>query len=232
MNISIIVPIYNEQESILPLYKQLKTVLNNRKRDYEIIFVNDGSTDRSLVNLNKIKDKHIRIIRFTRNLGLSKALSSGFKNAKGNIIVTMDGDLQNDVRDIPKLIKKLNEGYDVVCSWRYKRKDTFLSKKLPSYIFNLLVRAVFNVGIHDCSSTLRAYRKEAVKELVLSNGMHRYLPVLLAKKGRKVIEIKVMHHHRKYGKSKYKSPKRLVYGMFDLIRTKKYIRKFINQTKQ
>lgn len=220
MELSIIIPVYNEEGNVKPLYRQLETVLN-RFRNYEIIFVDDGSKDNTYHNITRIKDRRIRIIRLQKNLGLSKALETGFRNARGKVIVTMDGDLQNDTQDIPILLKKLNEGYDVVCGWRYNRKDSLIIKKFPSLIFNILVRMMFNLRIHDCSCTLRAYKRRAVKGLEMFDGAHRYLPLILAKRGMKITEIKVRHHPRVYGESKYKSIKRLFQGLSDLIKIKK-----------
>jgi len=210
--LSIIIPVYNEEGNVLLLYESLKEELDKLGKSYEIIFVNDGSTDNTLKILNKMKNK-VRVVTIHQNKGLSHALSEGFKSASGNIVVTLDGDLQNDPSDIPALIKKL-DCCDAVCGWRYDRKDSFLIKNLPSRIFNLIISAFFNIKIHDASCTLRAYKKNAARSLrFLKNGEHRIIPVLLSLKGFKVSELKVKHNARKSGKAKYNSPWRFVQGL-------------------
>lgn len=217
-DLSVIIPVYNEADNILPLYLSLKK--NISCGNYEVIFVNDGSDDNTLENLKKLKDGHVRIISLGVNSGLSAALAAGFRAAKGKEIVTMDGDLQNDPSDIPQLLKGL-EHYDVVCGWRYDRKDKFLTKCLPSKIFNLILIVLFNLSIHDSSCTLRAYKRDAAKSLnALDKGYHRFIPVLLSIKGFKVGEIKVKHNPRKFGKAKYNSPLRLIQGLKTLLRIK------------
>jgi glycosyltransferase involved in cell wall biosynthesis len=195
-----------------------KNVLNKKFKNYEIIFVDDGSTDRTYKEIKSIKDSKIKIFRHKENLGLSKALSTGFKNSSGKLIVSMDGDLQNDPKDIPRLIKELSKGYDVICSWRYNRKDSLLVKRVPSRIFNFMNRLFFNIGIHDSSCTLRAYKRNVVKNLRLKKGQHRIIPSILLKKGYKITEVKVNHNPRKKGKAKYNSPRRFIKGFFDLIK--------------
>ena len=218
--LSVIIPVYNEEKSIFLLFNKLKKELRTIKKSYEIIFVDDGSTDKTLFKINKIKNKnkYIVIIHSTKNQGLSSALTVGFKKASGNIIITMDGDLQNDSRDIKKLLKKLSKGYDVVCGWRYKRYDSLFIKKVPSKIFNFLIMLLFKLKIHDSSCTLRTYKKESIKNLELSEGMHRFIPLILAKKGYKIGEVKIRHHLRKFGKPKYNSPKRFFKTINELIK--------------
>jgi len=218
--LSVIIPAYNEEKNIFPLFNRLKNELNSIKRHYEIIFVDDGSTDKTLFNINKIKreNKNIVIIHSIKNQGLSSALSAGFKKASGNIIITMDGDLQNDPKDIKKLLKELSKGYDIVCGWRYKRRDSLFIKEIPSKIFNFLLKSLFKLKTHDSSCTLRAYTKESIRGLKLSRGMHRFIPLILTKRGCKVGEIKVNHYPRIYEKAKYNSPKRFFRGAVDLIR--------------
>jgi len=220
--LSVIIPVYNEEKNIFPLFNRLKNELDNIKKSYEIIFVDDGSIDRTYFNIQKIKNKNtnLKVIHFSTNHGLSSALNAGFKKASGNIIITMDGDLQNDPKDIKKLLKKLSKGYDVVCGWRHRRYDSLFIKKVPSKIFNFLIRFLFNLKIHDSSCTLRAYKKESIKNLELLKGMHRFIPLILAKKGYKIEEIKVKHHLRIYEKAKYNSPKRFFQGIFSLIKIK------------
>lgn len=217
MMISIIVPLYNEEESIKPLYNRLKKTMNKLRRKYEIIFIDDGSTDKSFNVLKKIakKDKKFRVVKFSRNFGQSAALSAGFKSTKGDIIVSLDADLQNDPKDIPRLLKKMKEGYDVVCGWRGIRKDPF-TKKTFSRLANWLENKITNIHIHDLGCTLRAYKRNTVKDIYLYGELHRYVPLLLFWKGYSVAEIEVKHHERKYGKTKY-GIHRLYHGFLDLL---------------
>ncbi len=203
--ISVVIPAYNEEENIPILYQKLKKVLDNLKEDYEIIFVDDGSTDRTPEILEEIaqKDKKVKVIRFRRNFGQTAAIYAGFEHATGDIIITMDADLQNDPEDIPKLLEKIREGYDIVSGWRKERKDPFLSRKLPSMIANWIISKVTGVKLHDYGCTLKAYRKEIAKRYRLYGDMHRFLPALAKRFGAKITEIPVKHHPRLYGKSKY-----------------------------
>ena len=218
--LSVIIPVYNEEKNIFPLFNRLKNELNNIKKSYEVIFVDDGSTDNTFFNINKIenKNKNIIMVHSTKNQGLSSALNSGFKKASGKIIITMDGDLQNDPKDIKKFLKKLSQGYDVVCGWRYKRYDSLFIKKIPSKVFNFLLKFLFKLKIHDSSCTLRAYTKKSIKSLELPEGMHRFIPLILAKKSYKIGEVKVRHNPRKYEKAKYNSPKRFFKTINELIK--------------
>jgi len=215
--ISVIVPVYNEKENIEALYKKLIKVL---KKEDEIIFVDDGSTDGSYEVIKKIheRDGRVKCIKFARNFGKTAALMAGFEIAKGDAVVTIDGDLQNDPDDIPKLLEKLKE-YDVVNGWRYDRKDPFFSKKLPSIISNKISRWLTGLKIHDFNCGLKAYKKECIKDLEIYGEMHRYIPAILYWKGYSVGEIKVKHHPRKFGKSKYGAA-RLIRGLLDLINFK------------
>lgn len=224
--LSIVIPLYNEEENIEPLYADLKRVLDGIGQEYEIIVVDDGSTDKSFDILKEIatKDSKLRIIRFKRNFGQSTAMSAGFQNAKGDVIVTLDADLQNDPSDIPNLLSELDKGYDVVCGWRKERKDPFFTKRLPSLFSNWLAHLLYNLKIHDSGCTLRAYRKEVVKDLSLYGEMHRYIPFLLAFEGNSVGEVEVKHSPRKYGKTKYNFL-RLLKGISDLF-TLIFIEKF------
>jgi glycosyltransferase involved in cell wall biosynthesis len=215
--ISIIIPCYDEEGNVVPLYLRLRKVLEGIGDKWEIIFIDDGSTDntfRILEGLNK-KDKRVRIIKFRRNFGQTAAMDAGFKHAKGEIIIPMDADLQNDPRDIPRLIAKINEGYDVVSGWRYKRKDP-ITKKIFSRIADILRRLLTGVKIHDSGCTLKAYKKECFDGLDLYGEMHRSIPALLFWKGFKIGEIKIMHHKRLYGKTKY-NLKRVIKGFLDLL---------------
>ncbi len=220
MDISVVIPAYNEEENVLLLYEELKKVLDTLGKEYEIIFVDDGSSDNTWDNLKKIntRDPKVKLIRFQKNFGKSAALSAGFEAASGNLIITMDADMQDDPKEIPNFIQKINEGFDLVSGWKYPRLDP-LSKTIPSKIANFLARIVTGVKIHDTNCGFKAYKKDVVKKIKLYGQLYRYIPALAAHKGFKVSEIKVTHHPRKFGKSKY-GWKRLFAGMFDLITTK------------
>lgn len=216
--ISVIVPFYNEEDNIEPFYEQLSNTLKDLKREYKIIFVDDGSTDNTFKNMLKAKEKdeNVRILKFRKNFGQTAALKAGFDHSEGNIAISMDGDLQNDPADIPKLIEKIEkEDYDVVCGWRADRKDTF-SKKITSKFANLLRKMTTGETIHDSGCTFRAYRNLCVKNLDLYGETHRYIPAMLSWKGYRIGEVKVKHHPRKYGKTKY-GLQRLAKGFLDLI---------------
>jgi glycosyltransferase involved in cell wall biosynthesis len=216
--LSIIIPVYNEEDNIYPLYKELNGVLSTLGWTYEILFVDDGSTDSSFSHLKEIHDKDhaVKIIKFKRNFGQSAAMKAGFDYARGRIIVTMDADLQNDPHDIPALVQKISQGKDdVVCGWRYKRNDS-LSKKISSKIANRFRTLLTGEVIHDSGCTLRAYTKESVADIELYGELHRYIPAMLLWKGYNVGEIKTNHRERSFGKTKY-NWKRLNKGFLDLI---------------
>ncbi|RLF62300.1 MAG: glycosyltransferase [Thermoplasmata archaeon] len=219
MDYSIVIPVYNEEENIAPLYEKIASVMKNMG-EYEIIFIDDSSTDGTFKKIKKLneKDGAVRCIRFRRNFGKTAALTAGFERAEGDVIITMDGDMQNDPEDIPSLVKML-EKYDAVSGWRYSRKDPWLRKKLPSRISNAISRWITVLNLHDFNCALKAYKKEALKDIELYGDMHRYIPAVLAWKGYKVGEIKVRHHERKHGKSKY-GARRFLRGFFDLINFK------------
>jgi len=210
--LSVVIPVYNEEKNVGILYKQLKEAI--KEYDHEIIFVDDGSGDNTFNNLMNIKDKNIKIIKFRKNFGQTAALSAGFREAKGEIIVQMDGDLQNDPADIPKLLSEM-DGYDVISGWRYGRKDP-LSKKLISKFANSVRRFLINERIHDSGCSLKAYKRECFDDIDLYGDMHRYIPALLGWKGFRIGEVKVNHYPRKYGKTKYNYG-RLVPGLLDLL---------------
>jgi len=215
LDISVVVPVYNEQDNVQLLFKRNAEVLSRMKVRYEIIIVDDGSRDRTLQNLLQIKDSHLKIIRFRRNFGQTAAMDAGFKAAKGKIIISMDGDLQNDPGDIPRLIEKMKLGYDVVCGWRKHRKDPIL-KHILSRGANLLRKCILNDRIHDSGCSLWAYKNECFDDLDLYGEMHRFIPALLEWKGFKVTELVVKHHPRKFGKTKY-TMQRVLKGFLDMI---------------
>jgi glycosyltransferase involved in cell wall biosynthesis len=205
IDLSIVIPVYNERESIPKLYEELDKTLSEMPLKYEVLLIDDGSTDGTFDELKKIHEKNnlFKVIRFRRNFGQTAALSAGFDFAKGDIIVTLDADLQNDPRDIPLLLEKINEGYDIVSGWRVNRKDKALTRKFPSMVANKIISKLTGVHLHDYGCTLKAYRKEVVKNIELYGEMHRYIPAIASWMGVSVAEVPVRHHSRKYGKSKY-----------------------------
>jgi glycosyltransferase involved in cell wall biosynthesis len=202
---SIVVPIFNEQENIPELYRAITGSLDLYPPDYEIIMVDDGSSDNSFTILQQLaqKDCRIKVIRFRRNFGQTAAMAAGFNAASGSIIIPMDGDLQNDPGDIPRLIEKLNEGYDVVSGWRRDRKDTFISRRIPSMLANALISWLTGVYLHDYGCTLKAYRREVLEGVNLYGEMHRFVPALASQIGARVTELPVNHLPRIHGVSKY-----------------------------
>jgi glycosyltransferase involved in cell wall biosynthesis len=205
VDISIVIPIYNEEENIPTLYEKITNALSGSGLEYELILVDDGSSDRSYFLLQDIalKDRRVKVIRFRRNFGQTAAMAAGFDGASGRVVIPMDGDLQNDPLDIPRLLAKIEEGYDVVSGWRKDRQDTFISRKLPSMIANGIISKLTGVYLHDYGCTLKAYRKEVLEGINLYGEMHRFVPALASQVGAKVIEIPVQHHPRLHGTSKY-----------------------------
>ena len=205
LDVSVVVPVYNEEESISEMYSQLTEVLSQLGRTYEILVIDDGSADRSYELLKELheKDKHVRVIRFRRNFGQTAAFSAGFTHARGDVIITIDADLQNDPADIPKLLAKIDEGYDVVSGWRIDRKDPFISRRLPSMIANRLISETTSVRLHDYGCSLKAYRSEVAKNVNLYGEMHRFIPAIASWMGTRTAEIPVNHRAREFGKSKY-----------------------------
>ena len=217
--LSVIIPVYNEEENIKPLYAELKEVLLPLNQDFEIIFIDDGSTDKTLSELLSIfpkEKKNLRVIQLRRRFGKSAALAAGFDSAKGDVIITLDGDGQDNPHNIPKLLDSLTEDIDVVCSWRQKRHGSFLFKRIPSKIYNSLNRLFNRLKIHDSDSTLRVYRKDAISELTLLEGDHRYIPAILCNKGFRFTEVKVIQRPRLSGKSKY-GFRRIFAGLSDFF---------------
>ena len=203
-SVSVIVPVFNEEENIYSLYLELKEVFRLTSRSYEIIFINDASKDETLTVLKKIaaKDKKVVIIDFIRNFGQTAALSAGIDHSSGEIIIPMDGDGQNDPADIPKLVEKIDEGFAVVSGWRKNRKDAFI-RVLPSQIANFIIRKMTGVKIHDNGCALKAYRREVIDGVQLYGEMHRFISVYASWSGGKIAEIVVNHRPRTKGKSKY-----------------------------
>ena len=204
-DISIVIPVYNEGENIALLHEKLASVLGSLKQDHEILFVDDGSVDDTLSQLKKItlKDSKVRVLALSRNFGQTAALCAGIDYCKGKIIIPMDGDLQNEPEDIVPLLAKLQEGYDVVSGWRKDRKDPFFSRRLPSVIANKIISVLGGVQLHDYGCTMKAYKKDILKNIRLYGEMHRFIPIYANWIGARVSEIPVHHHARKFGTSKY-----------------------------
>lgn len=204
-NISVVIPVYNEEQNIRELYSQLVKVKTGPFESMEVIFVDDGSTDGSRAAVNEIagRDKSVKLIALSRNYGQTTALAAGMKNSSGKIIVTLDADLQNDPADIPALIGAMGKDTGVVSGWRKNRKDPFLSKKLPSRIANFFISLITGVKLHDFGCTLKAYRREYVEHLSIHGEMHRFLPAYCAWQGASIVEIPVNHRPRTHGRSKY-----------------------------
>jgi len=227
--LSVVIPAYNEEENVPILYEKLKKVLDSLGEDYEIIFVDDGSTDGTYQRLKQLaeKDGRLKVIRFKRNYGQTAAMSAGFEHAKGDVIITLDADLQNDPEDIPLLLEKLKEGYHVVSGWRKDRKDPFLSRRLPSMVANWLISKITGVHLHDYGCTLKAYRAEVVKDLELFGDMHRFLPALTKRRGARITEVLVRHNPRMFGRSKY-GIGRTVRVLLDIMLVK-FLNEYINK---
>lgn len=216
--LSIVIPVYNEQDNVFALHQRVSAVMRPIGSDYEVIVVNDGSTDLTEANLKTIAsgDPRFKIVNFRRNFGQTAAMMAGIDFACGNIIVGLDGDLQNDPADIPRLLDKLAEGYDVVSGWRQHRKGGMLTRKLPSLIANWLISRMSGVHLHDYGCTLKAYKKEAVKDVKLYGEMHRFIPIYASWQGARVTEIPVNDFPRRHGSSKY-GLERVVKVVLDLM---------------
>ena len=229
LDLSVVLPVYNEEESLPRLHAALSAVLVEYGRSYEIVFVDDGSHDGSFAVLAGLqaRDPHVRVIRLRRNFGQTAAMSAGFRYARGRVIVPMDADLQNDPADIPRLIAKIEEGYDVVSGWRVDRQDHFLSRRIPSIFANWLIGRVTGVRLHDYGCSLKAYRSEVVKNVPLYGEMHRFIPALASWYGARIAELAVTHHPRRFGKTKY-GIGRTFHVILDLI-TVKFLLSFSTQ---
>jgi glycosyltransferase involved in cell wall biosynthesis len=216
--LSIVVPVYNEQENVLPLYERVCAALKGLQRDYEVIVVNDGSTDSTEANLRSLaaKDSKFKLVNFPRNFGQTAAMMAGIDFSSGDIIIPLDGDLQNDPADIPKLLDKISEGYDVVSGWRVNRMDAAFKRNLPSKVANWLISSISGVRLHDYGCSLKAYKKQVVKGVKLYGEMHRFIPIYASWQGGKVTEIPVNHYPRIHGSSKY-GLERVVKVVLDLV---------------
>jgi glycosyltransferase involved in cell wall biosynthesis len=205
MDLSIVIPVFNEEENLKPLISEIEAALNSLSKRYEIVVIDDGSRDNTFGVLAEIYrvDPHLRVVKLKRNFGQTAALAAGLAHARGEIVVMLDGDGQNDPADIPALLAKLEEGNDIVCGWRHRRRDPFLSRRVPSMIANSVISWTTQVKLHDYGCTLKAMRKEIAKSLKLYGEMHRFIPAIAYERGAKITEVKVNHRPRLRGKSKY-----------------------------
>lgn len=206
MDVSIIVPVYNESQSLLELHSKIRKAMEKVECEWDVIYIDDGSRDDSLKILERIADEdtvHSRVLSFRRNFGQTTAISAGVDHAEGSVIVLIDADLQNDPADIPMLLEKINEGYDLVSGWRVSRHDKFFTRTFPSKVANSLISFVTGVKLHDYGCTLKAYRREVITGFRLYGEMHRFIPAYASSVGAKIIEVPVRHHPRKYGDAKY-----------------------------
>lgn len=205
MDLSVVIPVFNERANLEPLYRKLHTVLTGTGRTFEILFIDDGSDDGSLEILRDIEagDPCVRVLEFVRNFGQTAAIAAGFEHSRGEVILPMDADLQNDPEDIPAILESLREDVDVVSCWRKQRKDPFLTRVFPSRLANALISRISGVKLHDYGCTLKGYRRSVVQHIRLYGEMHRFIPIFAAWAGAQVIEIPVRHHPRLHGRSKY-----------------------------
>ena len=203
--LSVIVPFYNEEDSIGPLHAAVVEAIDPLGIPYEMVFVNDGSKDRTLERAIELarRDSRVRVVQFRRNYGQTPAMAAGIEHAHGEVLVTMDGDLQNDPADIGAFLAKIDEGYDIVVGWRYNRQDKLVSRKIPSRIANWLIGAATGVRIRDNGCSLKAFRADLIKQIPLYSEMHRFIPAMASISGPRIAEIKVRHHARQFGSSKY-----------------------------
>ena len=230
--LSIVVPVYNEEENVCPLFEKIQTVCEAIGDAYEVLFVDDGSKDKTFAVLSELSEQapELVVIRFQKNAGQTAAMAAGFEFARGQRIISMDGDLQNDPSDIPKLLEKLDEGYDLVCGWRKTRQDKFLTRRVPSIVANWIIGKVTGVPIHDNGCSLKAYRASVIKEVPLYGEMHRFIPAMSTVAGARIAEIVVAHHPRRFGKSKY-GLGRIWRVMLDIIAFKFIISVFTSRPK-
>jgi glycosyltransferase involved in cell wall biosynthesis len=230
--VSMVIPFFNEEENIEELYRSLIKVLKKLNKTYEMIFIDDGSLDNTYQILEGLyqKDENVQVIKLRKNFGQTAALQAGFDVAQGEIIISMDGDLQHDPEDIPRLLSKMEEGYDIVSGWRKERKDHLLFRRLPSMTANRIMRFLSGVKIHDFGTTFKAYQKKAIKGLQLYGELHRFIPALISRTGVRIAEVPIRNIVRKKGKSKY-SLSRIRRVLFDLL-TVKFIISFIDRPLQ
>ena len=219
--LSVVIPIFNEAPNLEPLHQEFRQTLESWGRPYEVIFVDDGSTDGSFEILERLHraDPCVQVIQFRRNFGQTAAFAAGFAAARGSIIVTSDGDLQTDARDVPRLVQRLGDGFDIVCGWRRERKDAWLSRRLPSFVANRLISRATGVRLNDYGCSLKAFRAEVVKPLRLYGEMHRFLPALASEVGVRIAEEPVNHRPRRHGASKY-GISRTIRVLLDLLTVK------------
>ena len=232
MSISVVIPIFNERENIRRQYDALTEVLSHLGKSYEILFVDDGSRDGSGKELKRLAqtDSKVRVIELRHNFGQTAAMSAGIHAASGDVVVTMDGDLQNDPADIPMMLEKIDEGYDLVHGWRKNRQDPFLNRRLPSMIANWIISKVTGFPVHDIGCTSKVIRREVAQELSLYGEMHRFIPILANWRGARCIEVVVNHHARKFGTSKY-GLSRTIRVILDLITVNYLIRYLVSPMK-
>ena len=218
VEVSIVVPVYNEVDSVEPLVREIVAVLDGLSRSYEVLLIDDGSEDGSWEKLIALRNEfpQLGLIRFRRNFGQTAAMSAGFQHSRGDVVVTLDADMQNDPADIPKLLERVKQGFDVVSGWRKNRQDRALDRRLPSIMANLLIRKITGVSLHDFGCTLKAYRRDVIRDVHLYGEMHRFLPALAAWVGGKVDEVVVNHRARRFGFSKY-GISRTITVILDLI---------------
>jgi glycosyltransferase involved in cell wall biosynthesis len=230
--ISIVIPLRDEELNVVPLHEELTSVMDTLDVDYELILVDDGSTDGTYARVAGVqaRDARVRAIRFTRNFGQTAAFAAGFDHARGRIIVTSDGDLQNDPADIPRLLR-LAETHDIVCGWRRDRKDNFFTRHVPSVVANWLLSLITGIRLHDYGCSLKVFRAEVVKPLKLEPGMHRYLPAIASQLGGRLTEMVVHHRPRRYGRSKY-GLSRTFRVVVDLVQLRSLMRRAIDPSRQ
>jgi glycosyltransferase involved in cell wall biosynthesis len=229
LDLSVVVPLYNEEGNVVPLYRAIRSALADRMR-WELLLVDDGSRDGTAGIARDLSrdDPRIRLIRLARNFGQTSAMQAGFDEARGGVVVSMDGDLQNDPRDIPMLVERLGEGYDLVAGYRVRRQDRLLSRRLPSWVANRLIRRITGVDIRDNGCSLKAYRRELLQQVRLYSDMHRFIPAVAAgTAGARITEVPVRHHPRRHGRSKY-GASRIGKVLADIL-TIKMIRSFKDQ---
>jgi glycosyltransferase involved in cell wall biosynthesis len=232
LKLSIVVPFYNEVDNVEEMHARLKDVLDKTGRTYELIFIDDGSSDGTYAALQEIykKDDHVVLVKLRRNFGQTPALQAGFDQARGEVIISMDGDLQHDPAEIPQFLAKLDEGYDIVSGWRKDRKDNAILRKFPSWVANRMMKKLVKVPIHDFGTTFKAYRREVVQSIRLYGELHRFIPALISREGFKITELPISNIVRLHGKSKY-GLSRVRRVLFDLL-TVKFIVSFIDRPLQ